>query len=247
MVRDLTRFRDIRTERLRALGILGARRTFAHSKEAARRARLAYERLRAEPGYRSAARRRFHERCTSRTPAYWWALAGSIAVIAFLVGQGSLLMMTAVLAVVVLKSLLVVFSIQQRTLAIRKDENDVAREFEAFFASRASRLSGSLRQDLRRLGEDLSTLLLETAGNGERSPLSVDELRFMRVIVVEHLVNAVDPYLALRQPNACHEDLVVPQIERIHREVRALLAKLEATRVQQLARSARFLERKLGS
>jgi len=248
MIHHLRRFRDIRTEKLRTLGMLDARCKFAYSKEALQRARVAYKRLRAEPDYRSSVRRRLRERCTSLRPAFWLALAGLVAIIVLLACQGGLYMTVgAAIAVVVVMSSLLVFIKHQGGPVTRKDENEVAREFDAFFASRVPRLSAAQREGLHNLGEDLSTLLSAVAERGETIPLSLDELRFIRVIVIEHLVNAVDPYLALRQPSASHEDLVASQIARIHGELRVLIAKLDAAGAQHLARSARFLERKLGS
>lgn len=239
-------FHDLRAERLRARHLIGARRTLTPSAESMRRARLAYKRLLVEPDYRRSLRRRLGERCTTLGAPLWAAIAVAIAGIGFIGALYGPYIALLGLAALGCGSRLLFATKDRRGTMPDKEEVDIAREFDAFYASRAPRLSAQLRDRLQRLGEDLSTLLADLPEFERSSALSTDDIRFVRIVVCEHLVNAVDPYLALRQPGAVHETLMSGQIERIHREVRALLAKLEASRAQRLARSATFLERKLG-
>ena len=241
------RFRNPRAERLRAQGMIGLGRSGKGSAEVLRRAELAYKRLFVESDYRSSLRRHLRQRSQGgRTPLWAWSgtLVAGAGFVAALTGPDIAI---GVCATVLVLALPILFAqIHNRRIAATQEAMDVARDFDAFLSARAHRIPVEIRLKLERLGEDLSVLLSDLRER-DRLVLDGDDVRFVRIIVSEHLVNVIDPYLALRQPTALHETLMSTQVDRLHREVRGLLAKVESARAQRLVQGARFLERKLGS
>ena len=127
------------------------------------------------------------------------------------------------------------------------DGEGIALKFAAFFAARAARLPEATLGCLEALGKDLSEVLAEFHAAHTSGVWTAEDLAFVRSLVLNHLPNAIDPYLSLRRPTDQHEHLLSVQLERLRSELRAMLDRLEAARGQRLARNATFLERRLGS
>jgi hypothetical protein len=239
---------NVRADRLRARGLIMARQRLVHSLEAVRRARVAYARLRIAPDYRKSVRRRLAGQSKTLRARLWSAIVVAVAVLGVLgVAFGPYVAVGIGIAAFVLATVFMLARVQEPEATSQMTPADVGLEFDSFFASRALRLPDESREALRRLGEDLSILLSDILQADADPVLIADDARFLRGIVSEHLVNAIDPYLALRRPSAIQTRLMSQQIDRIHCEVCALLEKFESVRALRLARSATFLERKLGS